>query len=137
MATKAPASRARFASRGAVSSGSVGGKSNGRPVATICQYSPALRRHGVNFRADQRGETVAAQPARVGNRPIESAQEMIGHLEEVIARTLIRLDDLRGVQGSVGKVRMGVKIPAPETARRREGTDPHRIRLSAPAQAVN
>jgi hypothetical protein len=32
---------------------------------------------------------------------------------------------------------MGVKIPAPETARRREGTDPHRVRLSAPAQAVN
>ena len=28
--------------RGALSSGSAGGKSNGSPVATICQYSPAL-----------------------------------------------------------------------------------------------
>ena len=28
--------------RGALSSGSAGGKSNGSPVATICQYSPAV-----------------------------------------------------------------------------------------------
>jgi predicted metal-dependent phosphoesterase TrpH len=42
IATNAPASRARSASRGALSSGWAGGKSNGSPVATICQYSPAL-----------------------------------------------------------------------------------------------
>jgi hypothetical protein len=42
MATRAPASRARSANRGPLSFGAARGKSTGSPVATICQYSPAL-----------------------------------------------------------------------------------------------
>ena len=42
METKAPAARARSASSGAPSSGLACAKSNGRPVATMCQYSPTL-----------------------------------------------------------------------------------------------
>jgi hypothetical protein len=35
--------------------------------------------------------------------------------------------DVHRVQGAVGEVRVGVKIPAPETARRREGANPHGV----------
>jgi hypothetical protein len=50
---------------------------------------------------------------------------MIGQLEEIVACAPIGLDDVHRVQGAVGEVRVGVKIPAPETARRREGANPH------------
>ena len=64
--------------------------------------------HGVDFGADQGGEIAAAQLAGVGDRPIEPAKKMIRHLQEIIARALIGLDDVHGVQGAVGKGRVGV-----------------------------
>ncbi len=97
MLTKAPASRARSASRGPFSSGSAGGKSSGSPVATMCQYSPTVGPHGMDLGADQCGEFIGAQLARVRDRPIEAAKEMIGQLEEIVARAFVGLDDLRRV----------------------------------------
>ena len=58
----------------------------------------------MNFGADQSGESLAAQLAGVGDRPIEPAQKMIGHLQEIIACPFIGLDDVHGVQGPIGEV---------------------------------
>ena len=66
------------------------------------------RPHGVDFGSDQGGEMAVAQLAGVGDRPIEPAKKMIRHLQEIIARALLGLDDVHGVQGAVGKGRVGV-----------------------------
>jgi hypothetical protein len=45
-----------------------------------CDYMPIFsgaRTHGANFGADQDGETVGAQLARVGDGPIEPVEKMI------------------------------------------------------------
>src|SRR6185437_8047135 len=82
-------------------------------------------RQGVNLGADQGGETAAAQVPCVGDRPIEPAEKMIRQLDEVVARALIGFDHIDGIEGAVGKGRVGMQIPAPKTTRGREGTNPH------------
>ena len=101
MATKAPASRARSASRGALSSGCGVGKIERQPGCDDMPIFAGARPHGVNFGADQGGEIAGAQLAGVGDRPIEPVQKMIGHLQEIIARAFIGLDDVHGVQGPI------------------------------------
>jgi hypothetical protein len=50
---------------------------------------------------------------------------MIRQLDKIVARAFIRLDDIDRVQGAVGETRVGVKVPAPETARCRERAYAH------------
>ena len=83
------------------------------------------RRHGVNLSPDQGGEVIRAQVAGIGDRPIEAAEKMIGQLEEIVARALVGLDHVLGLQGAVGEGRMGVQVPAPEAPWRREGENAH------------
>ena len=101
------------------------GKIEWQPSRDDMPIFAGARSHGVDFRADQSGESLAAQLAGVGDRPVEPAEKMIGRLKEIIARPLIGLDDVARVQRAIREVRVGVKISAPETARRRERANPH------------
>ena len=74
-------------------------------------------RQGVNFGANQGCEIAGAQLAGVGEMATEAVQEMIGHLQEIIACAFIGLDDVNRVQGAMkGPVRVTVKLPSTETA---------------------
>ena len=85
-----------------------GGKIERQPGRDDVPVFARARPHGVNFGADQGGEIVAAQLAGVGDRPIEPAQKMIRHLNEIVARAPIGGDDLHKIQRAVGKGRVGV-----------------------------
>ena len=74
-----------------------GGKGERQPGCDDMPIFAGARPHGVNFRADQSGEGVAPQLAGVGDRPVEPAQKMIGHLQEIIACAFIGLDDVRRI----------------------------------------
>jgi hypothetical protein len=54
------------------------------------------RTHGANFGADQGGETVGAQLARVGDGSIEPVEKMIRQLDKIIARAFIGLHNIQG-----------------------------------------
>jgi hypothetical protein len=84
-----------------------------------------LGAHRMQFGADQSSETVRAKRPRVRDRPAEAFEEMIGELQEVVARTLVRLDDMLGAQRAVGQMGMGVQIAAPEPAGARKRDDAH------------
>ena len=66
MATNAPASRARAASRGPALVWLAGGKSSGKPTRNeYARYSPTVGAHRMDLGADQRGETIGAERAGV------------------------------------------------------------------------
>ena len=96
-------------------------KSSGRPTARMCHSSPTLGRHRVQLGADQRGEIIGAGGARVGDRPAEAVEEMLGELEEVVAVALVGGDHRFRREAAVGERRMRVQIAAPETSGGREG----------------
>jgi hypothetical protein len=67
-----------------------------------CDYMPIFsgaRTHGVNFGADQGGETVGAELAGVGDGLIEPVEKMIRQLDKIVARAFIGLHNIHGVQG--------------------------------------
>ena len=78
-------------------------------------------RHRVQLGADQRREIIGARAPRVGDRPAETSEEMLGQLQEVVAVAPIGGDHRVGREAAVGERRMRVEIAAPETSGRREG----------------
>ena len=123
MPTKAPAAAARAAicSPGFLRRGrlEVERQAGGHDMPEFAHLG--VRR--VKFGADDRGEAVGAHGARIGDRPIVIADEMVRQHHEVVAGVLVGVDHLLGCKRAVGQGRMGVEIAAPEAAGKREGRE--------------
>jgi hypothetical protein len=91
-----------------------------------------LRRHfgprSVQLRAEERGETVPAQVAGVGDREPVLPAEVIGQRDEVVPRLGVPIRDRLGRQGPVRPVRVTVQASPPEAPRRSKGPrSPHPV----------
>ena len=66
--------------------------------------------------AQDRGEVVVAQVARVGHLPAVLGLEVVGEADEVVARLAVGAHDLLRLAQSVGAVRVAVEVAAEEAA---------------------
>ena len=109
---------------------------HGLALAPWCEIERQAHRHHVpvmalggdrrvNLGAEQCGESLRAQRARVRDRIAVAGPEVIGQREEVIARVLVEAGDGLRREPAVGARGMGVQVAAPEPARLGEGGHAH------------
>ena len=98
-----------------------GSKSSGRPAATMCHSSPTWVSGACSSEPMMVVKLLERMAARVGDRPVEIADEVIGQHHEIVAGILIGIDHLVGRERAIGQGRMRVEIAAPEAAGKREG----------------